>query len=121
MNFLNKKTQWTQKNFQKFLEERGLLPAKVLNLSCLKPKYFYCQVAADCKIFVKGYKCDICKLPRQFSSLSCLKNCQFDEYLYREEICQYVSTKYCAVCTVKKEKCGDCKDFLSAIQKIIYL
>lgn len=40
MNFLNEKNQWTQKGIQKVFEERGLWPAKELNLSCPKPKCF---------------------------------------------------------------------------------
>ncbi len=54
INFLNKKTQWTQKRIQKVLEEKRLGLAKKLNLSCPKPKCFNCQVAADYKIRVKG-------------------------------------------------------------------
>ena len=63
MNFLNDKNQWIQKGIQKVLEERGLWPAKGLNVSYLKPKCFNCQVVVDCKICVKGHKCDTCKAP----------------------------------------------------------
>ena len=63
MNFLNDKNQWLQKRIQKIFEERDLWPAKELNLSCPKLKYFNCQITTDCKIYVKGYKCDTCKAP----------------------------------------------------------
>ena len=63
INFLNEKNQWTQKGIQKVLEERRLWPAKGLNLSCPKSKCFKCQVTADYKTYVKGYKCKTCKIP----------------------------------------------------------
>lgn len=61
MIFQEPNGQWTQKGIQKVLEEQNLWPAKGLKLECSKPKCFNCQVAADCKIFVKGHKCDLCK------------------------------------------------------------
>ena len=72
--FLNDKNQWTQKEIQKVVEERGLWPAKGQNSSCPKPKCFNCQVAADCKICVKGHKCDTYKALRECSSTNCLKS-----------------------------------------------
>ena len=110
MNFLNDKNQWVQKEIQKVLEERGLWLAKKLNLSCPKPKRFKCQVSTDCKVCIKGHKCDTCKVPRQCSSSNCSKSRRYNAYVHRKEICQCVSKKYCAVCTVWKGKFGDCED-----------
>ena len=110
MNFLNDKNELVPKGIQQILEEKGLWPAKGLNLSCPKPKCFNCQVSAECKICVKGHKCDTCKGPRQCSSINCSKNRRCDACVHREEICQCVSKKYCAMCVGKKGKCGDCED-----------
>ena len=63
-----------RKEIQKILEEKGIWPQKRLKLSYLKPKCFNCQVAAECKICVKGHKCEICKIPKVCSSLNCSKN-----------------------------------------------
>ena len=98
------------KGIQKILEERGIWPEKGLKLSCLKPKCFNCQVAAECKICVKGHKCETCKVPKVCSSLNCSKNRRCDACTHREEICQCVSKKYCVICTGRKGKCGDCED-----------
>lgn len=54
MSFLNDKNKLVSKKIQQILEEKGLWPAKWLDLSCPKPKYFNCQVSAECKICVKG-------------------------------------------------------------------
>ena len=62
MNFEDESGQWTQKGVQKVLEEKHLWPAGGLNLDCPKPKCFNCQVAADCKIGIKGYKAILAKL-----------------------------------------------------------
>lgn len=74
MNFFNENNQSTQKDIQKILKERGLWPTKRLNLSCLKPKCFNCQVAAEYKICIKEHKCDIYKIFQQCSSFNYSKN-----------------------------------------------
>lgn len=63
-----------QKGIQRMLEEAGLWPQKGLNLECSKPKCFNCEVAANCKICVKGHKCKTCKAPKQCSSVDCSKS-----------------------------------------------
>lgn len=74
MNFQRPDGKWIQKRIQKVLEERGLWPAKGLKLECTKPKCFNCQVVADCKICIKGHKCDPCKISKQHSgSNTCSK------------------------------------------------
>lgn len=62
MTFLNEKREVTQKRVQKVLKKREVWPVGWLNLNCPKPKCFNCEVAAECKICVKGHKCDTCKL-----------------------------------------------------------
>ena len=110
MNFLNDKNELVPKGIQQILEERGLWPAKKLNLSCLKPKCLNCQVSAECKICVKGHKCNTCKGPQQCSSTNCYNNWRCDACVHKEEICQYVSKKYFAMYIGQKGKCGDYKD-----------
>lgn len=75
------------KRYSKSLKERRLWLTKNLNLNCPKLKYSNCQVAADYKICVKGYKYDIYKIFCQCNLLNYLKNRQCDAYIHREEIC----------------------------------
>lgn len=37
--------------------KRGLQPMAKLNLECLKPKYYNYQMIVDCKLYIKGIKC----------------------------------------------------------------
>lgn len=108
MNFQEPNGQWVSKDIQKVLEEQNLWPAKGLKLECTKPKCFNCQVVADCKICVKGHKCDLCKTPKQHSAYT--KNRKCDACAVREENCQCVTKKYCSACSVRKGKCNDCED-----------
>lgn len=110
MNFINDKNELVPKGIQRILEERGLWPAKGLNLSCPKPKCFNFQVSAEYKIYTKGHKFDICKEPRQWSSTNYSKNRRCDACVHREEICQCVSKKYYAICIRKKGKCENYED-----------
>lgn len=76
------------------LEKINLWPSGGLDLECLKPKCFNCQVAAECKICVKRHKCELCKIPRQYSgAATCTKNRRCDAYAYREENCRRVVIK----------------------------
>lgn len=84
------------------MKKKELWPAKKLNLNCLKLKYFNCQVAANDKICVKGHKCDTYKIFCLCSSLNCWKNWQYDIYIYKDEIGQYMSKKYYII---QKRKC----------------
>lgn len=87
MNFLNNKSQWTQKEIQRILEEQRLRPAKGLNLCCFKPKCFNCQIATNCKICIKGYKCDTYKIPQKYSLTSCSKNWNCNAYIHSQKLC----------------------------------
>ena len=111
MSFQGPDGKWIQKGIQKVLEERGFWPTKGLKLECTKSKCFNCQVVADCKICIKSYKYDPCKIPKQHSgSTTCSKNWKCDACAFREEYCQCVTKKYCATCSVEKGKCVDCED-----------
>ena len=102
--------QRTAKGIQKVLEERGLWPEEGLNLECPKPKCLNCQQVAECKVCVKGHKCDLCKVPRQHSgSISCSKSRRCDACVSREERFQCVAKSYCSSCLTRKKKCGDCE------------
>ena len=95
-----------QKRVQQVLEERNLWPRKGFNLECLKPKCFNCELA----ICEKGHRCDSCKTPYEHSSI-CTKARKCDTCVQRATICQCVTKKYCATCSLKKRKCMDCKEF----------
>ncbi len=62
------------------------------------------------KICVKKHKYITYKISRECNSLNCLKNCQYNTCIYREEICQYVSKQYYTMYIRKKEKYRNCKD-----------
>lgn len=53
--------------------KRQLWPQQGLKLECPKPKCFNCKVMANCKICIKGHKCDTCKASKNHSSTSCSK------------------------------------------------
>ena len=111
MNYNEVNGQCIPKGIQRVLEERNLWPSRGLNLECPKPKCFNCQVTAECKICVKGHKCELCKIPRQHSgTATCTKNRRCDACAQREENCQCVGKKYCTTCAIKKGKCADCKE-----------
>lgn len=111
MNFQDNHGLLTPKGIQKILEERNLWPIRGLKLECVKLKCFNCQLVAECKICVKGHKCDSCKVPKEHSgSITCSRNRKCDACALREECCQYVTKKYCTNCTGKKGKCVDCEE-----------
>ena len=110
ISFQDKDRKWVQKGVQRNLEEQQLWSTNGLNLECPKPKCFNCQVVADCKIYIKGHKCNLCKAPQNHSIPNYSKNEQCNACAYRKEHYQCVSKKYCATCSIKKEKCTDCED-----------
>lgn len=89
------------KGIQCILQEQNLWPQGGLNLECPKPKCFCCEVTTNCKLYVKGHKCDSCKAPKNHSSTDCSKTQKCDACTHREAICQYLTKKYCATCTAK--------------------
>lgn len=103
MIFFNEKEEVTQKRVYKALEERGILPVRGLNLSCLKPKYFNCQVAAKYKICIKEHKCDTYKLPCQCNFTTCSKIKRCNTCVHRKEICHCVSKNTVQSTQLKKE------------------
>lgn len=87
------------------------MTTKGLKLECTKPKCFNRQILSECKICVKSHKCELCKARKQHSrSTKCTKNRKCDACTSREELYQCVTKKYCSTCSVKKGKCGDCKE-----------
>lgn len=92
------------------LEERKFWPQRGLKLEYPKPKCFNCEVMANCKDCIKGHRCDTCKAPKNHSSSNCSKIGKCDSCAHRESICQCVTKKYCATCSVKKGKYMDCED-----------
>ena len=92
------------------IRKKGFWLQKGLNLKYWKPKCFNYEVAANCKICVKRHKYETCKAYKQCSSINCSKSRKCNACAYWEEICQYVSKKYYATCSIKKEKCVDYED-----------
>lgn len=109
MSFQNENGVQCQKGIQRILEERCLWPEHGLRLECPKPKCFNCEAAANCKICVKGIRCDTCKEPKSHSSV-CSKARKCDSCAHKAEICSCTSKEYCAVCLLRKGKCIDCED-----------
>ena len=112
MSFQKEDGTWCQKRIQKVLEERTLWPQKGLKLECPKPKCFNCEVMANCKDCIKDHRCDTCKAPKNHSFFNYSKIRKCDSCAHRELICQCMTKKYCATCSVKKTKCMDCEDLL---------
>ena len=71
MSYQGPNNSSVQKEIQQVLEERGLWPQRRLNLEYPKSKCFNCEVAANCKIYVKGHKCETYKASKQCSSMNC--------------------------------------------------
>lgn len=112
MSYQDEQGKIVQKGIQLVLEERNLWPTRGLKLEYTKPKCFNCQMLSECKICVKGHKCELYKAPKQHSgSTKCTKNRKCDACASREEQCQCVTKKYGSTCSVKKGKCGDCMEF----------
>jgi hypothetical protein len=99
-----------QKGIQRVLEERSLWPDEGLNLECLKPRCFTCQMIADCRVCTKGKKCDSCKKSKEHSSTKCSKARLCDACVERAAQCQCILKKVCENCSVKKGKCLDCEE-----------
>ena len=77
-------------------------------MKCLNPKCFNYEIAANCKVCIRGYKFDLCKTPKNHSPLYS-KSRKCDAFLYQKIICQCVLKKYCATCTLRKKKYENCE------------
>lgn len=110
MSFQDSDGKWVQKEIQKVLEERNLWPQEGLNLECPRPKCFNCQVAFECKMCIKGIRCDSCKSPKQHSSTPCSKARKCDACVRRSQACKCTYKQYCARCSGRKGKCADCEE-----------
>ena len=100
-----------QKGIQKVLAERNFWPTKGLKLTCPSPKCLDCQTAAECKLCIKGIRCESCKSPKEHSGIAeCTSQRKCDACVLRQIQCQCISKKYCARCEKQKGKCGDCKE-----------
>lgn len=64
MNYNKVNGQYILKKIKKILEKGNLYLSKRLNLEYLKPKFFNCQIAIECKICLKRYKYELCKILR---------------------------------------------------------
>lgn len=87
MNYKKINDQCIPKKIQGVLEKRNLWPSGGLNLECPQSKCFNCQVAAECKICIKGHKCELCKIPRQHSgTATCTKNRRYNACAIEKKI-----------------------------------
>lgn len=100
-----------QKGVQQVLSERGLWPSSGLNLECPKPQCYNCELRTNCKLCVKGTRCNSCKSPKVHTgTVECTKSRKCDGCVTREAQCTCVSKKHCVKCAKPKGKCGDCED-----------
>lgn len=98
-----------QKGIQRVLEERGLWPLTGLKLECPRPKCEPCQEAINCKICIKGTKCNSCKEKKEHTS-KCGPTRACDACQERKERCSCVPKQRCFRCEVmRKAKCADCE------------
>lgn len=101
----------TQKGVELVLKERGLWPAHDLKLECPKPKCLECQEISDCKVCVKGSRCDSCKTPKVHSNSNCGNGRTCDACEERKKRCKCTRKVYCPRCANKKPgKCQDCEN-----------
>lgn len=98
MSFQDSSGKWIQKGVQRVLEERNLWPIGGVNLECVRPKCFNCQVASECKVCIKGTRCDSCKSSKEHTSLPCSKVRKCDGCVKRSQACQCIYKKYCKAC-----------------------
>lgn len=52
----------------------------------MKPKYFNCEIVANCKVCIQGYKYDTCKAPKNYSIIY-FKNWKYTICMYKKTIC----------------------------------
>lgn len=79
----------------------------------MKFKYFNNQLIAKYKICIKKYKCDSCKILKEYNrSITYFKNKKCDVYIYSEKHCQYIIEKYFVNNLKKNRKHVDCKNLL---------
>jgi hypothetical protein len=105
-----------QKGIQRILEERGLWPSAGMNLECQKPKCGLCQEIANCKVCIKGMKCDACKKKRKEKTQQHSGDCGPAR---KCDACQELKNNPCPCCVVRqrcsrceaawKSKCDDCE------------
>ena len=99
-----------QKGIKNVLQERGLWPDKGLLLECPKPKCDSCQDMVDCRMCVKGTRCESCKEKKQHSG-KCSPQRSCDECVRRKERCQCARKEYCPRCSERRtRKCVACED-----------
>lgn len=110
MSFQELNGNWTPKGIQRVLEEQNLWPVGGVNLECFQPKCFNCQVASECKICIKGTRCDSCKSPKEHNSMPCSKARKCDACVKRSQACQCISKRYCTAYIGRKGKCADCEE-----------
>lgn len=62
MNFQGPDKKWIQNKIQKVLKKQDFWLNKSLKFECTKPKCFNYQVVANCKIYIKSHKYNLCNI-----------------------------------------------------------
>lgn len=99
-----------QKGIQKVLEERNLWPSEGLKLNCDKPKCSNCQAISNCRLCVKGKRCESCIQPKIHSG-KCDKSRICDECVRRKDCRSCTLKTYCIRCKEHRSQksCLDCE------------
>jgi hypothetical protein len=95
--------------------ERALQVARSYNrgtrIQCARPKCADCTAAENCKLCVKGTRCDSCRQDKVHTNNSCKPNRRCDGCIARKERCTCVKKKKCPRCqaTPPAGKCEPCE------------
>jgi hypothetical protein len=102
---------WIPKGLKRVLQERGLWPEQGLLLQCDRPKCSDCTTAENCKVCVKGTRCNSCREAKQHSNNSCKPNRKCDGCVARKERCTCIKKKKCPRCQAIRAagKCEACE------------
>lgn len=67
-------------------------------------------MTADCKVCIKGHRCDSHKAPKNHSANDCFKTRKCDACASQRSFVHVSEKTLVVICTAKKGKCADCEE-----------